>query len=54
MSSLQQHAHAANDNQVRDLSEKLVQCESCRTFIPQDQAFISAKRFYCSAEHAKL
>ncbi|MGD9591786.1 MAG: PP0621 family protein [Candidatus Berkiella sp.] len=49
--SLQQQPSAAH---VQDDSQKLVQCEYCQTFVPQEKAFPFAKRFYCSEKHAKL
>ncbi|MBS0287756.1 MAG: hypothetical protein JSR17_10700 [Proteobacteria bacterium] len=39
---------------VNNLSEKLVQCDYCQTFVPQVKAIEVAQRFYCSQEHAKL
>lgn len=36
------------------MSEKLVQCSSCQTFIPELKAVVVGKTYYCSEQHAKL
>lgn len=53
-SQVQSQMQSQVSPKANDLSEKLVQCAHCHTFVPQIKAIEIAQRFYCSQEHAKL
>ncbi len=54
LKNLQANAAPFQAAKVNDLSEKLVQCAYCRTFIPENKAVQARQQSYCSAEHSKL
>jgi len=38
----------------QDVSEALVECAHCHTFIPKNRAIVTHDHFYCCEEHASL